>query len=44
MVYVDNVPAISLYKKFGFETEGTLKKYAFRAGKYVDAYTMARIV
>ena len=44
MVYVDNEPAIALYKKFGFETEGTLKKYAFRAGKYVDAYTMARIV
>ena len=44
MVYVDNEPAIALYKKFGFETEGTLKKYAFRAGEYVDAYTMARIV
>ena len=44
MVYVDNKPAIGLYKKFGFEIEGTLTKYAFRAGKYVDAYTMARIV
>lgn len=44
MVYIDNEPAVALYKKFGFELEGTLKKYAFRAGKYVDAYTMARIV
>lgn len=43
-VFVDNAPAVHLYKKFDFEIEGTLKKYAFRAGKYVDAYTMARIV
>ena len=38
------IPAVHLYKKFDFEIEGTLKKYAFRAGNYVDAYTMARIV
>ena len=44
MAYVDNAAAIALYQKFDFEIEGTLKKYAFRAGKYVDAYTMARIV
>ena len=43
-VFVDNASAIHLYQKFGFEIEGTLKKYAFRAGRYVDAYTMARIV
>ncbi len=43
-VFVDNAPAIHLYQKFDFAIEGTLKKYAFRAGKYVDAYTMARIV
>ena len=43
-VFTDNAPAVHLYKKFGFVTEGTLKKYAFRAGNYVDAYTMARIV
>ncbi len=36
--------ALHLYEKFGFVIEGTLKKYAFRAGSYVDAYTMARIV
>lgn len=43
-VFVANAPAVHLYKKFDFEIEGTLKKYAFRAGSYVDAYTMARII
>ena len=43
-VFVDNLPALHLYKKFGFEVEGTLKKFAFRSGSSVDAYTMARII
>jgi putative acetyltransferase len=42
-VYTDNQPALRLYKKLGFEIEGTHRKYAFRDGGYVDAYTMARI-
>ncbi|MEZ2219125.1 GNAT family N-acetyltransferase [Rhizobium sp. RCC_161_2] len=42
-VYVDNKSAIGLYEKFGFETEGRLKAFAFRNGEYVDAFTMARI-
>lgn len=42
-VYVDNAPAIRLYEKFGFETEGRLKAFAFRNGDYVDAFTMARL-
>ncbi len=42
-VFADNEPAIRLYQKFGFKIEGTLEKYAFRDGQYVDAYTMARI-
>jgi putative acetyltransferase len=42
-VYVDNGPAIRLYEKFGFETEGRLKAFAFRNGEYVDAFTMGRI-
>ena len=42
-VYVDNAAAIALYKKFGFEIEGTHKQYAFRNGQYVDSYSMARI-
>lgn len=42
-VYVDNAPAIALYRKFGFEIEGTHKRYAFREGAYTDSHTMARI-
>ena len=42
-VYVDNAPAIHLYKRFGFIVEGTHQAYALRDGRYVDAYVMARI-
>lgn len=42
-VYVDNAPAIRLYRKFGFEVEGTLRGDAFRDGKYVDSLAMARL-
>jgi len=42
-VYVDNPPAIRLYEKFGFETEGRLRAFGFRNGEYVDAFTMARL-
>jgi putative acetyltransferase len=42
-VYADNAAAIALYKKFGFAVEGTLRRYAFRLGSYVDAFAMARL-
>ena len=42
-VYVDNAPAIALYHKFGFVTEGRFRGYAMRDGEYVDAFAMARI-
>jgi L-phenylalanine/L-methionine N-acetyltransferase len=42
-VYVDNAAAIALYKKFGFEVEGTHRHLAFRDGEFVDAYSMARL-
>jgi putative acetyltransferase len=42
-VYVDNEPGIRLYKKFGFEIEGTRRADAFRAGKFVDSLMMARL-
>ena len=42
-VYIDNEPAIRLYKKFGFVIEGTLVDYAYRDGQFVDTYTMARL-
>lgn len=41
-VYTDNTPAIALYEKFGFITEGTLRHYAYRDGKLCDLYMMAR--
>lgn len=41
-VFVDNAPALSAYRKFGFEIEGTGKNFALRDGQYVDAYYMAR--
>jgi putative acetyltransferase len=42
-VYTDNEPALRLYKKFGFVIEGTLVRFAYRAGQYVDVYVMARL-
>lgn len=42
-VFTDNAAGIALYKKFGFETEGTLRNYAFRNGNYADVYAMARL-
>ena len=42
-VYVDNAPAIALYEKFGFEIEGTHRRFAYRDGEYVDAHVMARL-
>jgi len=42
-VFTDNKAAISLYEKYGFKIEGKLEKFAFRNGKYDDAYKMARV-
>lgn len=42
-VYADNAAGIALYEKFGFEIEGTHRRFAFRNGRYTDAYSMARI-
>ena len=41
-VYTDNAAAIALYRKFGFDIEGTARRYALRDGEFVDAYMMAR--
>jgi L-phenylalanine/L-methionine N-acetyltransferase len=43
-VYTDNAAGIALYEKFGFEREGTHRRFAFRNGEYVDAHVMARLV
>ena len=42
-VFADNERALKLYKKFGFEIEGLLRRYAFRDGAFVDAYLLARL-
>jgi putative acetyltransferase len=42
-VYVDNEPAIALYKKYGFVIEGTRRQDAFRDGAFVDSHAMARL-
>jgi len=42
-VYTHNQEAIHLYQRFGFEIEGTLRDYAYGEGRYLDAYTMARL-
>jgi putative acetyltransferase len=41
-VYTDNAAAVALYRKFGFEIEGTARGYALRDGEYTDAFMMAR--
>jgi L-phenylalanine/L-methionine N-acetyltransferase len=42
-VYTDNAAAIALYRKFGFEHEGTHRAYALRDGRFVDSHAMARL-
>ena len=42
-VFADNAHAVKLYRRFGFEVEGTHKAYALRDGKYADTLAMARI-
>jgi putative acetyltransferase len=41
-VFVDNAPAIALYRKHGFEMEGRHRGYALRQGEYCDVFAMAR--
>ena len=43
-VYTDNLPAIGLYKKYGFCVEGTAREYAFRNGEFADVHLMAKLV
>ena len=42
-VFENNARAIALYRKCGFEIEGTHRAYAMRDGKYVTALSMARL-
>ena len=40
-VFVDNVRAVSLYKRFGFMTEGRIRSFVERPDGFMDAYLMA---
>jgi L-phenylalanine/L-methionine N-acetyltransferase len=42
-VFVDNLGAIHLYEKYGFTKEGVGRRFARRAGGFVDAYYMGRL-
>lgn len=41
-VEVDNLRAIALYQKFGFEVEGIRKNLLNREGEFIDNYYMAK--
>ena len=43
-VFTYNTPAIKLYKKLGFLTEGTIKSSFKLNDKFVDEYLMAKIL
>jgi len=43
-VMVHNERAIRLYKKMGFEIEGTKKHSLLISGSYVDEYHMAKLI
>jgi ribosomal protein S18 acetylase RimI-like enzyme len=43
VVRADNVPAIALYRRFGFEVEGTCRRYLSISGVDHDALLMARL-
>lgn len=43
-VYTTNESAIALYKKFGFEEEGIIKRYRKLNGEYFDCLAMAKFL
>lgn len=42
-VNVDNPAGVHLYKKFGFEIEGTRRFHTYGDGRWADSYFMARL-
>ena len=44
IVRIDNERAIKLYKKFGFEIEGEIKKFIYFGGNYYNCYFMGLLL
>ncbi len=42
-VHSDNLVAINLYQKFGFEVEGRERKATYKSGNFVDILVMGRV-
>jgi L-phenylalanine/L-methionine N-acetyltransferase len=42
-VFTSNARAVALYERHGFETEGTQRAHALRAGRFEDTYLMSRL-
>ena len=43
IVFSDNEPAIRLYQSVGFETEGTMRRFGYGNGAWMDAIMMGRL-
>jgi ribosomal protein S18 acetylase RimI-like enzyme len=43
-VWSENIPAIKLYQRLGFETYGTEPRYLFVNGRYIDEHLMVRFL
>ena len=43
-VYARNTPAIALYEKFGFATEGRRKAFIREGDQYLDDFVMGRVL
>ena len=43
-VWSENVPAIKLYEKLGFQTYGTEPRYLFVNGRFIDEHLMVRFL
>ena len=43
IVFSDNQPAIHLYQRLGFEIEGTMRRFGYGNGAWMDAIMMGRL-
>jgi L-phenylalanine/L-methionine N-acetyltransferase len=43
IVFSDNQPAVRLYQSLGFEVEGTMRRFGYGNGAWMDAIMMGRL-